>query len=1502
MINVLVKDTNEVIGFPDTTDKNTIEQVVNGDLHGEITEAKPNWYRDKIEPILRASKMDMFQPKFVGAQVEPDANRAFITIYAKEASIGLLDSTKEQINRESIEQNPVASLAGSLVGQTQAILTTAGLGKAIGFIGAAPKLTQFGEAIVNSSKVGLLYGAMRKGVEEINRSIDENTYPDLIRIGEAALKDAGVFAVYGGVGAAIPSRPVSTAAIAGTAYTISKMEGASEEDALLNAGVMGAFHFISSADHPPEVKKAVLENVTRMKADYIKATTPQIADTIVDRAAQEHTMTFMDENPAINTKDIIGKMTEDIIGGEFALEPRAEGLRPEDYATAEEYVASKVEPDTSSMKGRSPEVNQSRLIQTENTKSYADIAKVKPDEMVTVWRAVPKGGNIEAGDFIAVDKEIAKSYGSDIIRRGEANEVSLNSLKVKASEVRLHPEHQAQGVENEFIYRPEGSITKSQLTAEWEAAQGEERALNSKAWQKEMPLEPETDKTVNKSQIVKFVEDNFNVAVRGKATKRMGKAAGTYAIDKNLIRLKKWGELEVLAHESAHSISEDIRDGLGLHGIRQILPPAIEKVAADELKRMDYDPSKGRTEEGFAEYVRHWLTRTGETKYAPEFDKYFNNQFMKDHPEFGKSLVKLREMFDIWYGQGAEKRIMAQVDKTGEHTTKLTGVAANVEKAREWFVQKFINDLYTIEKIEKIVRPEGMENVRPTQSPSQLARYSRAKSGAIARTFVLEGAINEAGVKIGKSLKEALDPIARKDVDKFMSYAVARRAQLYHERGFESGFDKNDVNYIIEKYRNPEWDKAIDDVTIWSNHLLNWVVRAGGISPETAGVIRELNPIYLPFKRAFSNEIKVTQGGGKMVNQGQAVKSIKGSGRPIINPIESMIAQAQEMVNKAQKLRIARSLALLAREKDAGGFITEVPAPKGAHEVTVEQAVQRLGDMGVIFKDADFSNVNAQDVLTFFENKPIYNGKDNIISIWMNGKRKFYEVHPELYEALNGIDPLRVGPVMRVLGGFSRIVRLGATQLKVSFSLIRNPFRDAFSYAVFSNRPGATIFDPIKGVYKDLTAKEGDLAKRFKNVGGEMSSMMGYDRSATMHSYDLLLDEKLKGFWGKSLKVAKHPVNAIREVLQVPELGPRIAELENTYNRVRKEHPDWTDEDAFIAAFNDAQDVTVNFTRSGAWGRQINEAAAFFNASMQGTDKLARSIKDHPVRTIVKGAAYLSTLAVWSYMANKDKEWYQNLPPAYKYNNIFIEAGNSVVRLPIPFELGTIFYSSIQAGLDYAATHDKEYIDSFLKNFSGQLPDPVPTAIQPLIDVGTNTNFLGQPIESDGMKFDPVEDRKRDNTSKVAEYLSAGMRSIGLKDLSPVEMEYLMNAYSGGMTKSLSEVPRTIENVSEGDVKPEDIPVLADVLLRNKNNPTRQLNKFFADYELLSQKNHAKTLTPEESSRYKSAQNIYNKLVGSGKKTGIFRKIKQLRDEKNEDGINELLKLEREILSNGGYD
>ncbi len=115
---------------------------------------------------------------------------------------------------------------------------------------------------------------------------------------------------------------------------------------------------------------------------------------------------------------------------------------------------------------RGPLINAIRITKGKKTKSWADIKKIPPDTMVTIYRGVPHGiENIDAGDFIAVDEYIARTYAHDILRRQSYTTergipptitgTRILNKKVKASEIRLHPDHAAHGVENEFLYVPQ---------------------------------------------------------------------------------------------------------------------------------------------------------------------------------------------------------------------------------------------------------------------------------------------------------------------------------------------------------------------------------------------------------------------------------------------------------------------------------------------------------------------------------------------------------------------------------------------------------------------------------------------------------------------------------------------------------------------------------------------------------------------------------------------------------------------------------------------------------------------------------------------------------------------------------------------------------------------------------------------------------------------------------------------------------------------------------------
>jgi len=1067
-------------------------------------------------------------------------------------------------------------------------------------------------------------------------------------------------------------------------------------------------------------------------------------------------------------------------------------------------------------------------------------------------------------------KEISKD-----IFRGQTGyyEGGTESSGDQGSKAHSSITRQAEGNTVDFNLKKEKPLTKQESGFVLPKKEGAPQALFAKKWQVKMAKEMETPKTVDKTTIMAWVEKAFGVPLKGKATHKW-RASGIYYPNKQIIRMQKWGELSVLTHEVAHHIDKLLKNSTQLGYKWRNKNQTIIK----ELASLDYEPEKRRTSEGFAEYIRHKMTTGLEKEKAPAFDKFFNEEFLAKKPELKGRLDKMKELMDTWAKQGAENRIIKQIDWKQEHT-KAKGIMPKIKKAWGFVQKKFNDEFYTPQRIVKEIQRTIGRKLKPTENPAIMMEYSKSKAGAVARTFVMDKAIDEYGNVTGPGLVDILKPIPNSEMKQFIAYAVSLRAINLEGRDIESGIDIDDAKFMVEKYKNRGWDAQAQGLTQWSNHLLDWLIRAGGLTGEVATKMRDLNPVYLPFKRAFLDAAGVFKGGSGFVDTGAGLKGIKGSGRPIINPIESMIAQSREMIAKAQKIRIAKIFADLSQEENIGGFITKVPAPMKATRFEASQ----INDY-ILKTTGQLPDAGVNDFLTVFTQDFKYNGKENIVTIWQNGKQEFYEIHPDLYEAFKGIDPLKLGPIAKVLAPFSRMLRLGATGLKFSFGLARNPFRDALTYAVFSKRKGATIFDPIKGIYTDLTTKEGEATWRFKKLGGALSGQIGFDRAATQSTYDELLLEKL-GKKGKVLKIVKHPINTLRDLLSVTEMGPRSAELETNYKKYLAENKDWSEEDAFVQAFNDAQDVTVNFTKSGKWAKQINEVTAFFNVSIRGPEKTYRSFRERPIQTTIKGILWLTLIALASWYRNKDKDWYRNLPPAYKYNNLFFEIGDNVFRLPIPFELGTIFMSAPQAMLDTYRDKDIKWMKGLLDVAKSQIPDPVPSAFQGAIDVATNKNYLGLPIESEGMQYLYPTERKRDYTSKFAIAVSKGLDKIGVQ-LSPIQLDYLLDSYSGGFLRQF--------RVSSEELS--GLPVISDLMLQNKDYPRRQLNEFFADYELLTQKKAAEVASEEELEKLDEVKSFYKYY------SDISDDIKEAKKEKNEEKIKQYILEMRDGLKEYGYD
>ena len=197
-------------------------------------------------------------------------------------------------------------MIGNLAQQIGAISVTAGIGGAaiepiaakLGFLARGmtpmairaaqvgsesvlPKVA--GEAIrktvtsaASAGMVGALYQGISTSVEQGKGMIDNNQYPDLLKIGTSMAKGLG-WAVYGSGGAFtgnLMGISAASATVGGTAYMMSKMDGASESDARLNGITMTAFTAITHGNFTFEARKKLVSDLQDTFAGYTKAKNP----------------------------------------------------------------------------------------------------------------------------------------------------------------------------------------------------------------------------------------------------------------------------------------------------------------------------------------------------------------------------------------------------------------------------------------------------------------------------------------------------------------------------------------------------------------------------------------------------------------------------------------------------------------------------------------------------------------------------------------------------------------------------------------------------------------------------------------------------------------------------------------------------------------------------------------------------------------------------------------------------------------------------------------------------------------------------------------------------------------------------------------------------------------------------------------------------------------------------------------------------------------------------
>jgi hypothetical protein len=542
----------------------------------------------------------------------------------------------------------------------------------------------------------------------------------------------------------------------------------------------------------------------------------------------------------------------------------------------------------------------------------------------------------------------------------------------------------------------------------------------------------------------------------------------------------------------------------------------------------------------------------------------------------------------------------------------------------------------------------------------------------------------------------------------------------------------------------------------------------GLISKETHNILNEKYKNYAPMMRDFSDEGAMTNmfGAGKKIgNVSNPLKKLteEGSTRNVIDPLENTIKNTYTLLSAVERNKVAQTFIDLSEKNGLGKFVEKVDGTTG-------------------------------------------DSKKSIFTVMVDGEKQAFQTTPEFYNSIMSMNQASTGMLVKIFKPFAQALRVGAT-ISPDF-VIRNLIRDTLTAGIYSETGFKPVLDTVKGMYELNKNKE--LAYEFKASGAPLSAFVGLDRS----NVSGLLDKMAGGNeWSKvnPLTYVKPLYEGMRKVSEAAESGTRIRE----FQRAREQGKSL--EEAGLLA----KDITLDFSRSGALTREINQMIPFFNAVLQGGDRFVRAMKDNPVRTTQFAVKYLMIPSIALWVINHDEDWYKELSIDEKNASWYIAPN---VRIPKPFEPGIFFASAPERVLDAMYNKDKKAMTQWAKYAAeGFLPNIMPTLVGPIVEWITNYKFFtDKPVV--GRREQALPDKLQYNA-----YTSELAKKIGdFTNTSPMKVDNLIQGYTASAGKFVvGTLDNLIGNPKELPAKQiNELPGIKGLAFTQFKNP-RSVEEFY---------------------------------------------------------------------------
>lgn len=607
---------------------------------------------------------------------------------------------------------------------------------------------------------------------------------------------------------------------------------------------------------------------------------------------------------------------------------------------------------------------------------------------------------------------------------------------------------------------------------------------------------------------------------------------------------------------------------------------------------------------------------------------------------------------------------------------------------------------------------------------------------------------------------------------------------------------------------------------------------------------------YVPLQRAEVADGSQGIGQGFSV-KGASTRRAMGSDKEVIDILANIAMQRERAILRAEKNRVSTAVYGLAIHQPNKDFWLPMNpnnndrlTPKGLQEMEFEMIALGLdpADVHSIMKEPKQRYIDPRTGLVAERINPALRSAPNVMALRVNGEDRFLffsEKDPRaqrMATALKNLDADQLGIVLGAAAKVSRWFAAVNTQYNPVFGVV-NVTRDVqgalmnLSTTPIAGKQKAVMANTasaLRGIYADIRAKRAGkspisqwarLYEEFQSEGGQtgfrdMFADSGERAKALQSEIDQIAEGKIKSA-GRAI------FGWLSDYNETLENAVRLAAYKvGTDSGMSKQR---------AAAM--AKELTVNFNRKGTIALQAGALYAFFNASVQGTARLAETLKGPAGKRIIQGGLILGAVqALMMSAAGFDN----GEPPEFvRERSIVIPTGDGkyiAIPMPLGFHVIPSFSRIItewaMSGGKNTAKRTADIFGLFASSFNPigsagfSIQTISPTAADPFVALSENRDFTGKPIareDMSGLKSTPGYTRAKDTASYFSEQLSyyLNLASGGTKYQSgvfsptPDQIDYLIGQVTGGVGREYLKVEQATATVFTGeDLAPNKIPLV----------------------------------------------------------------------------------------------